>query len=69
MFASTAGWRYVTPVTITPHRIRDVCAAIAASRVCPSKHGPSGSEKIGRKWSNTEAQSRPRSSAFRHMAR
>lgn len=63
------GWRYVTPVTTIPHRSLEVWAAMAASNVYPSKQVPSGSVKIGMKWSKTEAQSRPSSSAFRHMAR
>ena len=49
MLASTAGCRYVTPVTMIPHCSRVVCAAIAASSVIPSKHGPVGSDWIGRK--------------------
>jgi len=62
-FATTAGCRYVTPRTITPQRSRRVLEAIAARSAIPSKHGPSGSLSIGRKWSKTEAQSKPRCSA------
>ena len=36
------GCRYVTPVTRTPSRIREVFAASPASSVQPSMHGPFG---------------------------
>ena len=40
-----------------PTAANGVCAAIAASIVGPSKHGPSGSPTIGMKWSKTDTQS------------
>ncbi len=57
MLAASAGCRYVTPVTSMPTRILVVWAASAAIMVTPSKQGPSGSPKIGMKWSNTDIQS------------
>ena len=57
IFASTAGSRYVTPVTSEPSRMRVVMAASAASALQPSKQlalmscpGPGGT-----KWSNVHA--------------
>ena len=69
MLATTAGWRYVTPETMIPQARCVVCAAIAASSVKPSKHGPVGSDWIGWKWSKTDAQSSPTSSANFQIAR
>ena len=56
-------------MTMIPQRSRSVWAAIAASSVIPSKHGPVGSAWIGMKWSNTDAQSSPTSSAVCHSSR
>ncbi len=52
-----------------PQASVEVCAAIAASSVKPSKHGPVGSDWIGWKWSNTEAQSNSASSANFQIAK
>jgi hypothetical protein len=47
ILASIAGGRNRLLVTSRPRRSRRVCAAIAESRVQPSKIGPSGSPPIG----------------------
>ena len=43
MSASSAGFRYELPVTIVPSMALDVSAAMAESRVHPSKFSASGS--------------------------
>ncbi|CAB4871074.1 unannotated protein [freshwater metagenome] len=40
MLARTAGWRYTTPLTMQPMRIREVAWASAVSETHPSMHGP-----------------------------
>ncbi len=61
--ANTDGWRYVTPVTSRPSRMRDVMPARAASVVMPSNVSPGPSPYIGSKWSKPHAPSKPSSSA------
>src|SRR5581483_11387172 len=75
MLASTAGLRWWMPVTSVPMRSRVVACASAPSIVHASRHGPSGSagrcaEAMGRKWSNSHAESkRSMASASRQTAR
>ncbi len=51
IFASTAGWRYVFPVTSTPSRSCSVSTASAASAVHASRQGSNGSIITAMKWS------------------
>ena len=63
IFASTAGLRYVLPVTMVPMRIRFVVVASAASAVQHSIVSPTRSAVFGMKWSVTQAASQPAWSA------
>ncbi len=67
--ASTAGWRYVLPVTMQPIRVLEVATAIPASSVQASKIGPSSRGPRVAKWSMHQKWSNPASSATRHTAR
>jgi len=69
VLASTAGWRYVFPVTMQPMRTRVVASAMAASIVQASKTSSSGSPPIPAKWSKSQQWSKPASSAIRQTAR
>ena len=57
--ANSDGCRYVTPVTSSPSRMREVADASAASVVIPSKQLPGPSPYIGWKWSKPHAPVNP----------
>ncbi len=68
-FASTAGCRYVLPVTMHPILVREVATAIPASSVHASKIGPSSRAPRVAKWSMHQQWSNPASSATRQTPR
>ncbi len=68
-FASSDGCRKVLLVTRTPRRIRRVDAASAASSVHASRHGCSGGPSVSRRWSTSQAWSKPSSSAMTNSSR
>ena len=63
MLASTAGWRYVFPVTSTPTWTRSTHAAMPAIVVQPSRRGDKLRSPSGMKWSGTQTPSHPVRSA------